>query len=109
MDIQTYTRTLGEWADEAARLARIAREEGDERECSLKLMCASMYSQMLISLGSVEISGRRKGVIHAVRLNAEAAEQKLRALNDYDAADRERVKRDAILRVEKLLYGEAGV
>lgn len=108
MSYDVYESALHALAERARQAAQEAERAGDEREKSLQLMRASMLGNMLIALGKVDLDGRHVGVLADIRAQCERNEQKLRALGDEDAADRERVKAETIAIAEEALIKAKG-
>ena len=93
MDFQErYRQVLAEEAAKHREAAAQARSRGDERTHSVELMQASMLGPMLEQLGKVEHEKIRPGLLQK-EIDFMLGEQKrYEAMNDYDQADRWRLK-----------------
>ena len=106
MELEQYLSRLRAWAEQEKKLAEAAE---DDREMSIHKMLASMYGPMLSTLGKVEIAGKNPGALAEVAGNIAKNAENLRAHKDFDAADREDIKLDAVRRVMRLIAGEEDV
>lgn len=93
MDFQErYRQILAEEAARHREAAAKAKARGDERTHSVELMQASMLGPMLEQLGKVEHEKIRPGLLQK-EIDFMLGEQKrYEAMNDYDQADRWRLK-----------------
>ncbi|MBQ2957394.1 MAG: hypothetical protein IJE08_13135 [Clostridia bacterium] len=105
MTPEKYEKILEGWSSEERKAAEAAKRAGDERRHSICLMKASMMGDMLKVLGKVEMSGRR-GTLERLAAQCEAEAEKLRAREDFDAAERSMIKAETIRRARKLIDGE---
>ena len=103
MTLEKYEKTLDMWAQEERAKAEEARKAGDERQHSIGLMKASMLGDMLKVLGRVELTGVRRGVLEKIALQQTAEAEKLRAKEDFDAAERSEIKAATIRRALDLI------
>ena len=98
-----YQKTLAEWAGCEKEKAELTE---DERMKSIHLMKASMFSDMLTVLGKTEISGVRTGVIESILKTCISKQESFLKVCDFDSADREREKAEAIKRAMRLMKEE---
>lgn len=102
MTLEKYEQTLDLWAKEEREKAAEAKRAGDERQHSICLMKASMLGDMLKVLGKVELSGRR-GTLEKIALQQAAEAERLKKIEDYDAAERSEIKAATIRRAMRLI------
>ena len=93
--IERYNALLDARAVEYRDEALQARARGDERAHAIALMRASMLGDMLKALGKAQHDGR--GAMQKIADAAEARAEAALARDDYDTADRERIKAQTIL------------
>lgn len=103
MTLEKYCETLDMWAAEEKQNASQAKESGDERMHSIFLMKASMMGDMLKMLGKVEMNHIRPGIMEKNIAFLTAESERLKGMDDYDAADRALIKAETIRRAWKLL------
>lgn len=102
MTLEAYTKQLDIWAAQEREKAAQAKQTGDERTHSVCLMKASMMGDMLKVLGRVELT-QKNGILEKIaRQNMDEA-ARLRALGDFDAAERSEIKAQTIRRAQALL------
>ena len=102
MTLETYIKQLDIWAEQEREQAALAKQAGNEREHSICLMKASMMGDMLKVLGRVELT-QKNGILEKIaRQNMDEA-ARLRALGDFDAAERSEIKAQTIRRAQALL------
>ena len=106
MTLEAYEKQLDMWAGEERQRAAQAKKAGDEREHSICLMKASMLGDMLKVLGKFEMTRGKKGLLKKEIVFLMREEERLKDIEDYDAAERSRIKADTIRRAWKLIYGE---
>ena len=84
----------------------LSQKEADERNCSILLMQASMYRDMLTVLGKRELQGHR-GTLSRILKTLEERHSLYMEKEDFDAADREKIKMETVKQVIGLVSGEA--
>lgn len=102
MTLEKYEKTLDIWANEEKEKAAEAKKAGDERQHSIHLMKASMLGDMLKVLGRVELSGR-SGTLEKIARQQQAEAEKLKANEDFDAAEKNEIKAETIRRALRLI------
>ena len=103
MTLEKYEKTLDLWADEEREKAAKAKKDGDERQHSIHLMQASMLSDMLKVLGKCEMTRGPKGLLERQIASLAKESEHLRAMDDYDAAERSEIKAETIRRALSLI------
>lgn len=98
MELNELDERLAGWAAEQGRTAERAKASGDERAMSQALMLKNMYETMLPTLAHKAPAALERCAEELSR-RAQAHEQR----GDYDSADRCRVQRGAVERVQALL------
>ena len=106
MTLEKYCETLNGWAAQERLNAEEAKKSGNEREHSICLMKASMMGDMLRMLGKVEMNHIRPGIMEKEIAFLTAESERLKGMDDYDAADRALIKAETIRRAWKLLKEE---
>lgn len=106
MTYERYCAALDIWAAEEREKATQARQAGDERMHSICLMKASMMGDMLKVLGKVEVNGVRSGILEKQIASLTAESERLKSMDDYDAAERALIKAETIRRAQNLLKEE---
>jgi len=84
----------------------LSQKEADERNRSILLMQASMYRDMLTVLGKRELQGHR-GTLSRILKTLEERHSLYMEKEDFDAADREKIKMETVKQVIGLVSGEA--
>ena len=84
----------------------LSQKEADERNRSILLMQASMYRDMLTVLGKRELQGHR-GTLSRILKTLEERHSLYTEKEDFDAADREKIKMETVKQVIGLVSGEA--
>lgn len=102
MSPEKYEQTLALWAEQERAAALEAKNAGDERLHSICLMKASMMGDMLKVLGRVELSGK-KGTLERIARQCDAEAERMRAKEDFDAAERSEIKAETIRRALELI------
>ena len=103
MTLERYEKTLDLWAGEERVKAAEAKQAGDERMQSIHLMKASMLGDMLKVLGKFEMERGKKGLLAKQIAEAAKEAERLKALGDYDAAERSEIKAATIRRALHLI------
>lgn len=103
MTLERYCETLDQWSAEERTKAAQAKKTGNEREHSICLMKASMLGDMLKTLGRVELTGVRPGIMKKEIAFLTTESERLKAMDDYDAAERALIKAETIRRAQNLL------
>ena len=106
MTLEKYNETLDMWAGEERAKAKMAKDTGDERMHSICLMKASMLGDMLKVLGRVEMNGVRPGILEKEIAALTRESEKLKSMEDHDAAERALIKAETIRRAWDLLKEE---
>lgn len=101
MKLEQYERTLDQWAEEERRHAAEAKQAGDERMHSISLMKASMLGNMLRVLGKTEMA--RGGVLLKLAEQNDREAERLKEIEDFDAAERSEIKAQTIRRALRLI------
>ena len=101
--LEKYNAALDLRANEERAKAAAAKAAGDERQHSIHLMCSSMLGDMLKALGRVEHEGKRPGILATQIESFQNESKKQQAQNDYDSADRSRIKAQTIAWAQDIL------
>ncbi len=94
--LDQYNAALDQRAAREKALAVQAQEKGDERQRALHLMQASMCGDMLKALGRTQHQNSAAGPLAKIRNGALQEGETLRARDDFDGADRARIKAETI-------------
>lgn len=103
MTVTEFESIMQKRASEAEALSQ---KEADERNRSILLMQASMYRDMLTVLGKRELQGHR-GTLSRILKTLEERHSLYMEKEDFDAADREKIKMETVKQVIGLVSGEA--
>lgn len=101
--LERYNEELARLGREYREKALEALERGDERAHSVYMMQHSMFGDMLRTIGRVEHEKTRPGYAANVLASLAKEEQKYLAAQDFDLADRARVKAQTICRALEIL------
>ena len=104
--LDAYHAALQKRAQEEKKKAQAAKEMGDERAHSIHLMQESMLGEMLWQIGRTQHEGKRPGMMENLIQQLEKEAEKQRALGDFDAADRAKIKGETIRFALNLLKEE---
>ncbi|MDO4741120.1 MAG: hypothetical protein Q4A66_10665 [Eubacteriales bacterium] len=101
--LEKYYAELDRRSREQRDLALQSLEKGEEREYTIHLMQAGMMGDMLKVLGRVQHLRERPGHVEGILASLEKEEEKQNAAEDYDLADRARIKAQTIRQAMALL------
>jgi len=104
--MEKYYCALDERSAQERSKAAEAKAANDERGHSIHLMQASMLGDMLKVLGKVEVNGVRPGILEKQIASLTAESERLKSMDDYDAAERALIKAETIRRAQNLLKEE---
>ena len=94
--LDQYNKALAIRAKEEHELAQQSLEKEDERMHSIHLMLESMCGDMLRELGKAQHHAPQAGVMRRMQERALQEEAQMKQRDDFDSADRARLKAETI-------------